>query len=483
MSVEAKALNTKQNWVIGLTDRIDKHYKLGARLGEPGQFGYAVRAVHLKSRAERAVKVISKARFARSHDRQFHLQQLRSEIEVMRNMDHSNIIKLYDVFESESELFIVMELCTGGELFDRIKAQGSYSERDASAVLRQMFEGLAYMHSKGIAHCDLKPDNFLFFNREPNSPLKIIDFGMSKLVTQRKYFNVLCGTPYYVAPEVIEGKYSEHCDLWSLGVVMFVMLFGYPPFYADQEKHGEFTDEVIFSLVKKGFTPVTKDGYAAHFPRAIPCSDSAKDLMAKLLTLDTAKRYTAAEALEHPWLMGTTATDTPLVSLVINNLKAFDSSLQFKRAILNIMSDTLSNDELENLKRTFTAIDENKDGTITLQELKKAVEKGAAELNINDGDLEKIMKMADLDGDGNLSYEELLQTTIHRKLMAKEERLYEAFCKLDLDGDGRVSAQEISTVLGDGVEAKALIAEVDIDGDGSVDYNEFLAMWRNKGRA
>ena len=167
-----------------------------------------------------------------------------------------------------------MYVFSGGELFDRIKDQGAYSEKDASGVMRQMCEGIKYMHSNQITHCDLKPDNFLFLNETPSSPLKIIDFGMSKFVQRRKYFQVICGTPYYVAPEVISGKYSEHCDIWSLGVVMFVMLFGYPPFYADQEKYGAETDDRIFKLIQAGFQAVTKAGYGVNLTTQSPFSKS-----------------------------------------------------------------------------------------------------------------------------------------------------------------------------------------------------------------
>jgi len=313
-------------------------------------------------------------------------------------------------------------------------------------------------------------------NEEKDSPLKIIDFGMSKFVQRRKYFNVICGTPYYVAPEVINGKYSEHCDMWSLGVVMFVMLFGYPPFYADQEKYGSLTDEKIFSLVKKGFDPVTKEGYGAHFPKAIECSSAAKDLIVKLLNLDTAKRLTAAEALEHPWLTGEAASSTPIVNSVIKNLKSFSGACKFKTAILNLMVDSLSADEVETLKKTFKEIDANGDGTITIDELKTAMN-SRTDMKMSTEEIEKLLKVADVDGDGKLSYDELVMTSVQRKLNAKEERLWEAFCKLDLNGDGKVTPEEIAAVLGDQAAAKAMIAEIDIDGDGNIDYDEFITMW------
>jgi len=298
-------------------------------------------------------------------------------------------------------------------------------------------------------------------------------------VQRRKYFETLCGTPYYVAPEVISGKYHEHCDMWSLGVVMFVMLFGYPPFYADQEVHGQFTDEKIFALVKKGFEPVTKEGYGAHFPKAIPISDSAKDLMAKLLTLDTAKRFNATEALEHPWLLGNTADSKPLVQSVIANLSNFDAQFKFKQGILMLMSDSLSDTELASLKSTFRQIDSNDDGKITVAEMKAAIEKNSDNKAGTDMTaVAAIMKHADVDGDGTLSYNELLMTAVQRKLLAKEERLWDAFRKIDLNGDGKITKDEIRKVLGEDA-AHDMIAAADTNGDGDIDYDEFITIWSN----
>jgi serine/threonine protein kinase len=191
--------------------------------------------------------------------------------------------------QDDENIYIVMEFCGGGELFDRITASGGFKEKDAARILRQILEGelqtpwahsatrhsralhcpagLSHMHGKGIAHCDLKPDNFLFKTKEPEAPLKIIDFGMSKLVDlrRRNYFQKFCGTPYYVAPEVIQGRYREPCDMWSCGVVLFVMLHGYPPFYADPKDKN--ADRKIYELIQSGFYAVEKDGYGPHFSK------------------------------------------------------------------------------------------------------------------------------------------------------------------------------------------------------------------------
>jgi len=253
------------------------------------------------------------------------------------------------------------------------------------------------------------------------------------------------------------------------------MLFGYPPFYADQEKFGALTDDKILSLVRKGFEPVTKAGYGPHFPSAIPASDSAKDLIKNLLTLDIAKRLTAEEALEHPWLTGSTASDKPILPKVIENLRLFDSNLKLKNAVLTMMADSLTESELEVLTETFKKIDENGDGVITGAEMKKALEQ--KDMKISKEELDKLIKMADINGDGVLSYDELKLTCVQRKLVAKEERIWAAFCKLDLDGDGKISIKEIEKVLGKGVLAKELVDEVDKNGDGEVDYDEFISMW------
>jgi calcium-dependent protein kinase len=251
---------------------------------------------------------------------------------------------------------------------------------------------------------------------------------------------------------------------------MFVMLFGYPPFYADQ-------DDKILALVKKGFHPITKKGYGPHFPADIPCSDSAKDLITKLLTLDVARRLSADEALDHPWLSGKTALDTPIIPSVLDNLRRFEGGSRFKTAVLTAMADSLSDGEIKELEKTFRAIDENGDGMITFAEMKKALE-GHKDLKIAPEELKKIVAMADINGDGVLSYEELKLTSVHRKLIAKEERIWLAFCKLDLNGDGRISRDEIKQVLAkQDADVLEMLKEADADGDGTIDYDEFMAVW------
>jgi len=492
-------IRQKTAYVLGLTEDIRLFYTFGKPLGQPGQFGRANLVTSKTTGKEYAVKIIAKAKFARHPES---LEQFRLEIDIMKKLHHPNIVTFHEVFEDRDNVYIVMELCRGGELFDAIQARGTYSEEDAASLIRQMAQALAFIHRNGVAHCDLKPDNFLFESNKPDSPIKVIDFGLSKHVKHRHFFDKFCGTPYYVAPEVLDGKYNEACDMWSLGVVMFVMLYGYPPFYADPKKYGKDADNQIFRLIKKGFDPTIRPGYGAHFPAALDSvSANAKDLIAKLLK-PSQTRLTAEEALSHPWLRGEAST-SPLDPLVIKGLKTFSGSCRFREAVLRIMVDSLHTHEVQHLKRAFATMDEDGSGFITVNELRKALlnedslkaimnhdEKtntsSSGELDLPAEVVAKqvddIMKMVDVDGDGNISYEELMLSFVHQKLTAKEERLLHVFRLFDEDGNGRISADELEKLLAKNSvsvskeELDSMIKEVDKDGNGDIDYEEFVSL-------
>jgi len=254
---------------------------------------------------------------------------------------------------------------------------------------------------------------------------------------------------------------------------MFILLFGFPPF------HGS-NDLAIHNATMKGFNPKTLPGYGAWFPESRPVSAAAKDLLARMLEFDHAKRITADEVIRHEWMTGSKASAQPL-GHVLEELKSFRSNSKFKAALLVSMGDELNSEEIDELHKSFKTLDKNGDGLLTVDELKEAMKKG---LDDDKTPIQKILQMADLNGDGVLSYEELMAAAVHRKLLAKEERLWVTFCKLDRNGDGHLSVSEVVEQLGkDGKSATDMIKEVDKNGDGTIDYEEFLALWLKEDRA
>ncbi|NXH12521.1 KCC1G kinase, partial [Bucco capensis] len=233
-----------------------------------------------------ALKCIKKSPLTRD-------SSLENEIAVLKKIKHENIVTLEDIYESTTHFYLVMQLVSGGELFDRILERGVYTEKDASVVIHQVLTAVKYLHENGIVHRDLKPENLLYLTPEDNSKIMITDFGLSKM-EQNGIMSTACGTPGYVAPEVLAQKpYSKAVDCWSIGVITYILLCGYPPFY-------EETESKLFEKIKEGY-------YEFESPFWDDISESAKDFIRHLLEKNPQTRFTCEEALRHPWINGNTA--------------------------------------------------------------------------------------------------------------------------------------------------------------------------------
>lgn len=220
---------------------------------------------------------------------------VRTEIGVLLRLSHPNIIKLKEIFETPTEISLVLELVTGGELFDRIVEKGYYSERDAADAVKQILEAVAYLHENGIVHRDLKPENLLYATPAPDAPLKIADFGLSKIVEHQVLMKTVCGTPGYCAPEILRGcAYGPEVDMWSVGIITYILLCGFEPFY--DERGDQFM-----------FRRILNCEYYFISPWWDEVSLNAKDLVRKLIVLDPKKRLTTFQALQHPWVTGKAA--------------------------------------------------------------------------------------------------------------------------------------------------------------------------------
>lgn len=449
---------------------IDEFYEIqGCELGR-GSFGSVHEATHKASGTVRAVKTIAKSSLADT-------SVLAQEIEIIQWLDHPNIVRLYEVFEDARCIYIVMELCTGGELFDAIlNADSGFSEKSAARLIKQVAGAVFYMHSMGIAHRDLKPENFLLAAdvSVDDCTLKLIDFGSAHRTKPDTPMTTKTYTPYYVAPEVLKGSYGVPCDVWSLGVLLYVLLCGRPPFGGD-------TDEEILRSVKRGTFDFNKPAWMA-------ISDDAKDLIRKVLVSHPEERYTAEQVLRHPWVdkLAPKASSAALSAAAFGNLRGFHAQGKFKKAALTAMAKHLGDSAIQDLKEMFFALDADGNGTITIEELQDGIKKMGMEVPEN---LMKIMSDVDSDGSGEIDYSEFLAATLDRRHYMCEDVCWAAFRTFDLDGNGQITKEELLEVLTGNAsenieemlgmqreEIEQIIRDADVDGDGEIDFEEFVLM-------
>ncbi|ETO10053.1 calmodulin-dependent protein kinase [Reticulomyxa filosa] len=440
-------------------------FTIGRQLGEPGQFGKAFRVKKKSDGKQFAAKQISKSRFYRLDKdpkrRQALLAAMQGEIDIMKRLNHKYIVNLDSVYEDKQMLWIVMEECRGGELFDRITARKRYNEPDAARVLRMILDALFYMHDHHrVVHCDLKPDNILFVDETEESAIKIIDFGMSKVLPRLRSLRELCGTPYYTAPEIIDGNYAHEADMWSVGVIAFVMLFGYPPFYVNPNQYyGKAEADAIYDLIQKGFSPVVKKGYGPFFPKKFPTSDEAKDFMAH------------------------TKENEEVVSReVFTEIAKFTNNCNFKIAVIQLFRsqfEQMRPAHFQSLKDMFKKLDKDGNGTISYEEFEEGMLQ-MKDLKISKQRIKEMFGELDVGATGEIRFDELLNAAVHDYLVSSDERLYQAFRELDDDDDGIILVEQLKTKLketdpyGQYSEMLKTIDDADLDKDGKVNYEEFL---------
>ncbi|KAG0485260.1 hypothetical protein HPP92_009140 [Vanilla planifolia] len=255
---------------------------------------------------------------------------------------------------------MIMELCEGGELLDRILSRGGkYSEEDAKPVMIQILKVVAFCHLQGVVHRDLKPENFLFTSKEENSQLKVIDFGLSDFVKPDERLNDIVGSAYYVAPEVLHRSYNTEADVWSVGVIAYILLCGSRPFWAR-------TESGIFRAVLKADPSFNEPPWPS-------LSSEAKDFVKRLLSKDPRRRMTAVQALSHPWIRNYDNLSVPLDILVLRLMKVYLRSSSLRKTALRALSKTLSVDDIVYLKGQFDLLEPNKNGCLTLDNLKMAL--------------------------------------------------------------------------------------------------------------
>lgn len=453
---KGSVLFSKQFFVGKTEGEITKYYEVVKQLGK-GSYGRVYQVKNKTSGEFRACKQLSKSNIN-------NLDKFNREIDILIKTDHPNIIKLYEVYEDARFLYLIMEECTGGELFDRIlshiQKKKMYTEKDAADIFKQLMSAISYCHSNGICHRDLKPENLLYSSKDENSLIKVIDFGLSR-INEKKQMNTKVGTAYYVSPEVLNGQYDERCDIWSAGVILYILLSGEPPF------NGPNDNDIYRKICKMQFD-FPKDKWAKISKEAI-------DLIKHMICVES-KRFDAKKVLDHEWFQKVEGQPQVELEIDVDKFTKYIHMNNLKKIVLTYIATRLKDSEVKHLREVFEALDINKDGSITIEELQIGLQKAGCDQQ----NVEQIFKSMDTDKSGKIDYTEFLAATLDEKIYLKEQRLYEVFRAFDKDESGKISKEELMKVLQieDDPDKKIgkLIDEIDKNKDGEIDYNEFLDM-------
>ena len=478
--INSSMIKLTSNTIIGDCKTDAEHdYKKLHILGE-GTFSTVYEVQNRITDILRAMKVIKKREHEHSSEREE--KEIINEINILKTMDHPNIIKIFEFYSNEDSYKIIMEHCKGGKLVSEIRNFAPFDEKYSAYVMYQIFSAVNYCHNMNIIHRDLKPENILIVNRNKknNYPnIKISDFGMSKVVEKKAIQNKVVGSIYYVAPEVIEKKYNEKCDLWSCGVIMYVLLSKKPPF------KGDLNEEIIDNILK--------GDYDLKSPPFDKISKNALDLIQKLLTKDVKKRISAQEALNHPWFQDQKSKEIyneilneEVVQKLLNNLKKYKkNSIIQETALAYLVHNFPQMKDVVNACKLFNQIDSNGDGKITEHELYKGLLSKIKSDTLEE-DVRKLYKNLDMDDDGYIEYEEFVRAAVSKDKFMGENVLKFAFRFFDKNNNGKIDFDEIEKVFKNSIKDKnhveeainKIINEVDLNRDGKISFEEFSRVMK-----
>ena len=399
------------------------------------------------------------------------------EIEILKKISHPNITNIFEIFEDNKKYYIIMEFLEGGELFDAITSIGSFSEESACKVMKQLLSAIYYLHSNCIVHRDLKPENIMLLQKPDNNNyhIKLIDFGTAKQFKPGKKMSKFIGTSYYIAPEVLKERYDEKCDVWSCGIILYILLCGYPPFNGN-------TNVEIFHAIQNQNPIFTGEEWE-------DITSEVKDLIKLMLKKNPNERWSAEQCLKHKWFKMLDESENnqniqknfKLIQMnAINHMTQFVSENRFKQAVLQFISTQFNLQKEEgDLREIFKSMDISGTGQITKNEFCNKLVELYGEID-GKNIAANIFNNLDLDGSGKISYDEFLSSMISSKKILTEERLEKAFNMFDKDNSGKLSIEEIKNVFGGTEEQwKKVISEIDLNKDGEVDFAEFKIMMEN----
>jgi len=415
-------------------------------------------------------------------------ETLQREIKVMKELDHPNICKLLATFEQDRTMYFIMELCEGGEVFDRIIENGFITEAVCADIISQVAAALAYVHARGIAHRDIKPENVVFCSQDRNDThIKVIDWGLAMDFLEKPMTDAV-GSFTYAAPEVIESQdiksYTAACDLWSLGVLTYVMLCGKPPFWGTQRQH--------LSSARSEKYPISGGPWDEMNPHAI-------DFVKGLLKAKASDRTPVSTACNHPWF--TSAKQKDAVSKdhsmeVLKNLKNFGDATTFTRMCIAAVARQMDHAALKDIHAVFRELDANGDGVLCFTEILSGFKRMFGEASDEYKSVDETFHLLDLDGSGSVDYTEFCAAGLGQKRSMQDDVMWAAFKAFDRDNSGYVHKEDLQSMLASAdmhdswtpeiceQVGNEIIQKFDKDGDGQISFEDWKhlmsACWEKK---
>ena len=470
-AVDPKGMSTKRTSILAYNEEdINTVYTFKESIGT-GYFG-TVKLAHFIDEPTKyyAVKSIDKTKL-----QTFQIEVLSREIDILSRIDHPNVIRYFETYMDDRYFHIVTEYLSGGDLLTGMSRKKNYSERDIALVINKLLSAISHIHANGIVHRDLKPENILFETPHEDSDIKIIDFGVSRQFFQANDdLNSIVGTPYYVAPEVLSGKYDKKVDIWSIGIIMYVLMTGKPPFNANSKAE-------LFAKIKTKDIPFPVKRDKSYY------SSESVDLLNLLTKKDPSERTSALEALNHPWFK-ILDDDRKLEAVpkeILNNMKTFVLPNLFQRTLIKKMIKELKSSQINKLKEAFTLLDKENTGYIDSNKLEMAFHN--LDLPISKEDIKEIMKNCNLNYgfSERVNYSSFIAAAIDKKELFNNEKLLETFKHYDTNETGYLTIDSIEKAFERTGKKKPreeivkMFEEAGLDETSKVNFEEFKKLLTN----
>jgi calcium-dependent protein kinase len=475
----------------------DKYEKIKI-LGE-GSYGTVFKVKNKFSGEFQALKVLGKNYLSSNN-----ISDMEREINILKNLDHPNILKIYEYYHDDFYFYIITELCSEGNLLEKLEEMSSkcFNEKVVKVLMYEIISAVYYLHCCKVIHGDLKLENIMIdsiqtkskisfkssilahlensskeknrkipknigelFNK--NFGIKLIDFGSSKIFKKKK-FSDLIGTLVYNAPEVIENNYDEKSDIWSLGIIMYILITGKMPFDGHSEQE-------IMKKILKGEVDYT-------LPAFSKVSNECMNILKKLLTYDSKLRPSAKDILDsHYFFLESESLDEEEEKEILSNIQHYTLKSKFMQCVLTYLTHNfVKKQEILNLRMMFKQIDSDSDGRISKAELMQKYKKCG--LFLSDDDLQTVISSLDIDNSGYIEYEEFIKAAIDKKTILTEKNLKLAFQLFDKDNNGRISLEEITNILGKNLPDLVnheILVEINKKHNEELTFEEFMVLMQS----